>query len=335
LKIVKVGVIGCGIISEFGHLPAYMRVPGVKVQAIADINNNLLRRVSKKFRIERCYLDYEDLLQKEKDIDAVSICLPTFLHKDAVIASAQAGKHVLCEKPLALNTEEGNQMIRTAEKQGVKLYVGYCLRFSKVIESLRQWIHSGSLRNPLTVKIVNTFPKKVDGKSWYFDISKGGGALFDLGAHPADLLIWMFGHTRVTSTRFKESIEIPGLDIESVVNMIFDDGLEGQLYVSWKDNPAQQLVEVKCAEGNLCADLIKSTLRIQSPRSILGKFTNGVEILVDQTLPYLHEEIWFFVNSILDDKNNSEKLLATGEDGIRSLEIITSAYKKMHEISDR
>jgi len=328
LKALDVGVIGCGEIAETGHLPAYMRIPGVKVQAIADIDEHRLHRVSRRFSIDRCYLRYEELLQNESGIDAVSICLPTFLHKDAVIASLEAGKHVLCEKPLALNAEEGTQMIRSAKRHGLRLHVGFCLRFSKALRRLRRWVRSGSFGDPLEVKTTNVFWRKEDRKRWYFDRSKGGGALFDMGPHSVDTLRWMFGQANVRSAAFKDCETIPGLDIESSADLLFTNGLEGQLHVSWKNLPSKHHIEVRCVEGTLCADLLKSTLRVQSPRKILGRSENGVEILVEQTLPYLHDEIWHFASSILNDQD--ENSLATGNDGLRALRTITSAYEFRH-----
>lgn len=328
LEPIRVGVIGCGKIAESGHLPAYMRVPGVAVQAIADINKDRLKHVSDQFKIERCYTHFEDLLQNETEINAVSICLPTYLHKDVAIACFEAGKHVLCEKPLALDTKEGNQMIRSAGRHGVKLYVGFCLRFSSVLKRLKSWVQSAYLGHPLKVKTVNVFPRKMKRKSWYFDRAKGGGALFDMGPHAVDLLCWMFGHAKVTSAKFEGYRGIPKLDIESTVDMAFRDGLEGQLHVSWRDLPSQQIVEVQCTEGTFRADLIKSTLRIRSRRRILGRYANGFEMRVEQTLPCLHDEIWHFMNSMVD--SDSEEHLATGSDGLRALRIITSAYEYMH-----
>ncbi len=317
------GVIGCGTISEEGHLPGYARVPGTRVQAVADIDESRLRRVARRFRIDRCYSRYEDLLEKETEIDAVSICLPTFLHKDAVMASIEAGKHVLCEKPLALNTREGIQMVRSAKSRGVKLFVGFCLRFSNALSSLRRVVESNSLGEPLKVETETCFPREVDKGSWYFDRSKGGGALFDTGAHSTDMLGWIFGQGTVTSATFEECEEIPQLDMESTVEMQLENHVEGQIRVSWNSLP-RQYIKVKCTEGTIGADLVKSTVTVNAPKRILGRLTQGVEISVEQTLPYIHEQVWCFASSVLENKNKD--LLATGTDGLRALEPIGVAY---------
>lgn len=324
LPIINVGVIGCGFIAENYHLPAYTGAPGVKVRAVADISENRLKYVSKKFGVEKCYTDYRDLLQNESEINGVSICLPTYLHKDAVIESAAAHKHILCEKPLALTVNDAREMIEAAKKYGVNLYVGFCLRFSKVARMLRKYVCNNLLSKPLKVKAVSRGMKKLKKQSWYFDRTKGGGALFDTGAHLADLLLWTFGDAKVTSSRFMESPNMPNLDVEAIVDLSFTNEIEGVLEVSWKALSVQYYVQVRGLDGVLSANIDGSTLRIQKDNRVLGHFTRGFDIIVDQRPSYHWEEIWEFVNGLRDQARHSN--MATGEDGLRSLELIASAY---------
>jgi UDP-N-acetylglucosamine 3-dehydrogenase len=328
-RVVKVAVIGCGSIAESAHLPAYLSTPLVKVVAVADANEDRLRYVSRKFAVRNLYVDYCDLLEKESDLDGVSICLPTYLHKDAVIACARQKKHILCEKPLALSVDDAREMVEIARKHGVLLYVGFCLRFAKVFTMLRKRIADGFLAEPFSIKARVELLKKPEKGSWYFDRGKGGGCLFDMGSHAADLLQWIFGGARVVSAQFTTFRDIPDVDAEATVNLAFSNRAEGILKVSWNSSPEHYYIEADGPDGRLSANLNESTLLLQKERRILGRSTNGFHLIVDQRLPYHWEQIREFIDVVGDRAIGTG--LATGGDGLSSLELITSAYSHWHE----
>lgn len=324
LRVTKVAVIGCGFVAETAHLPAYLHAPRVRLVAVADTSEQRLRHISKKFGVKRLYTDYYDLLEKESDIDGVSICLPTHLHKDAVIASAAARKHVLCEKPLALTVNDAQEMVEVAKKYRIRLYVGFCLRFAKVFAMIKKHVANGLLTEPLKVKAVAKLMKKPEKGSWYFDRTKGGGALFDTGSHLADLLQWIFGDATVIASQFEAFSDMPNIDAKANVEIAFRNGVEGVLEVSWKNPSQHYYIQVQGSDGTLLANLDESTLRLRKDTRILGSFTNGFDLIVDQRLPHYWEEIWRFVETLGNGAIHTS--LATGRDGLRSLELISSAY---------
>lgn len=113
MKKIKIGIIGAGGVAQFGHIPSFQAIPEVDVTAISDINKEKLESVSKHFGITDTYTEYEQLLKRE-DIDGVSICTPNHLHAQVSIAALQSGKHVLCEKPFAINIEQAESIINGA-----------------------------------------------------------------------------------------------------------------------------------------------------------------------------------------------------------------------------
>lgn len=328
MQTVKVGVLGCGRIAELHHLPAFQSDPAVKIVAIADIDKSHLARVSRKFHVKQCYTDYNDLLQKENDIDAVSICLPTYLHREAVIATAEARKHILCEKPMARRVDGALQMIRAAEKNGVNFYIGYCLRFAKVYELLKKHINSGFIGEPL--KIAASLSTPLPKEEWYFDRDKGGGVLFDTGPHMIDLLTWIFGNVKVASAHFTQYANKPEVNVESLLGLTFSNGLSASLEVIWHNTnsrlPASRcFVRVEGSKGTLSADFFESTILIHKRESVMGRFTKGVKLAVDQGSPVFWKEIWEFVDN-LRVKNPSNSL-ATGRDGLNCLKLVLEAFK--------
>jgi predicted dehydrogenase len=120
MKTIKVGVIGAGGIGKL-HLSEYAKQDEVKVQAVADVNAEVAKQAAEKYDIPNVYTDYHDLLS-EPDIQAVTVAVPPFLHKEVVVAAAQAGKHVHCEKPMALTLEDADTMISACAERDLILY---------------------------------------------------------------------------------------------------------------------------------------------------------------------------------------------------------------------
>jgi predicted dehydrogenase len=120
METIRVGIIGAGGITQYGHLPAYKNTPGVEVAAIADINEKKLAYVADKFGVPQKFTDYQEMLE-QADIDAVSICTPNYLHREMSINSLNAGKHVLCEKPVAVTGEEAGSLLDIEPQVNTKI----------------------------------------------------------------------------------------------------------------------------------------------------------------------------------------------------------------------
>jgi len=129
--------------SKFRHLPEYSTNENVEIVAVCDIVEDRVNETAERYNA-KAYKNFEDLLADET-IDAVSVCLPNYLHEPVSIAASNAGKHVLCEKPMATSYEEENQMIAAARKQNKKLMIGHNQRFVPSQEKARQLIASGEL----------------------------------------------------------------------------------------------------------------------------------------------------------------------------------------------
>src|ERR1044071_1996584 len=136
-SIIRLGVIGCGAVSETGHLPALRQVPAFKVTALADIDSLRLERLSARFGIPERFRDYRELIESE-NVDAVAVCTPPALHAEMALAAIAAGKHVFVEKPLALTSAEANLLSEAAaDATTLKLMVGFNLRWHRLIVEAR------------------------------------------------------------------------------------------------------------------------------------------------------------------------------------------------------
>lgn len=196
---IKAGVIGLGMGQN--HLYGYSQIPEVKIWAIADLDKERLKSSSQKYSVPHSFRDYRELL-KLRELDVVSIALPNFLHCSVTIEALKAGKHVLVEKPMALNSQEAERMVNVAREKGRVLMVGMNFRYFSEILVLKRFIEQGEFGDIYYIKAVTmrrkAFPS--DFITWFKDKEKsGGGVLMDMSPHMLDLSLWMAGDFNVTS----------------------------------------------------------------------------------------------------------------------------------------
>ena len=209
------GLIGCGDIAQKRVAPAIRDSATSEFIAVNRAQSELAAEFAKQFGARRWYLDWRKLLLDE-EIDAVYIATPVHLHAAQAIAAAEAGKHVLCEKPMAMNVRECDQMIAACRDNKVKLGVAYYRHFYPVVERIRAIIKSGEIGAPVLVQI-NAFeqfnPPADDPRAWLLkqDLS-GGGPMFDFGCHRIEVLTNLFGpiaevKAMTANTLFKREVE--------------------------------------------------------------------------------------------------------------------------------
>ena len=199
LKPIKVGIIGAGGIAQGAHMPGYQKVPGVEMVAVADVKKATAKQAAERFNIPTVLTDWRDLVAM-KEIDAVSVCTPNAFHKEPTVAALQAGKHVLVEKPIAMNAKEGEEMIAAARKAGRILMVGLNNRFRGDVQAIRRAIDAKALGEIYYAEAVCTRRRGIPG--WGVFIEKamsGGGALVDIGVHALDLTLHLMGYPKPVS----------------------------------------------------------------------------------------------------------------------------------------
>ncbi|MEA3485508.1 MAG: Gfo/Idh/MocA family oxidoreductase, partial [Candidatus Aerophobetes bacterium] len=188
---VKVAILGAGFMGSM-HAECYNNLSNAKLSAIADTDLARAEKLAKKYGV-KAYSKPEELF-KEKDIEIMDICLPTFLHKEYVIKAAQARKNILCEKPIALKVEDAEEMIEAANKVGVKFMVAQVIRFWPEYIKLKEIFDKGSLGEIVSISCTRLSPTPTWAwNSWLLDSEKSGGALLDLHIHDTDFLLYLLG----------------------------------------------------------------------------------------------------------------------------------------------
>jgi predicted dehydrogenase len=193
---VRVGVIGTGV--GRAHLRGYRACPEAKVWALCDVNEKRLQTVGDQFDIPFRFTDYQDMLAM-KELDAISVALPNYLHAPVTIAALTAGKHVLCEKPLAATLADAEEMVAASQRTGQTLMVTFNYRYRADTRFIKTQVEKGALGPVYHVRagwVRRRGIPKVGG--WFTRKAKsGGGPLIDLGVHIMDLVMWMLDYPQV------------------------------------------------------------------------------------------------------------------------------------------
>jgi predicted dehydrogenase len=195
---VRVAIIGLGGVAQIVHLPNLSKIKNVEIKAVAEIKKSRLNAVADKFDIKERYTDFRELLEKS-DIEAVIVATPTSSHKEIVIASLNAKKNVLVEKPIARTFAEANAMVQAAKKNKCKLMVGMNLRFRPDTMLLKTFINSGEIGDPFYARATWVRRQSSDEKWFMKKEESGGGVIFDLGISLLDLALWLMGYPAVKS----------------------------------------------------------------------------------------------------------------------------------------
>ena len=197
MKKLKVGVIGVGNISN-EHIKAYLNNPRVELYAFCDINEKQLAIMAKKYGVTRTFTDKDEMLALP-ELDAVSVCTWNSQHAPCTIAALNAGKHVLCEKPMATTVEDALAMKEAAERNGKLLQIGFVRRFGNDCAVLQDFLREGTLGDIYFAKAAY-LRRNGNPMGWFGDKSRsGGGPLIDLGVHVIDLTRYLMGNPKPVS----------------------------------------------------------------------------------------------------------------------------------------
>ena len=200
-KKLRIGIIGCGGIAEGKHLPSLARLKNVEMVAFCDIIEDRAKAAAEKYGVEgsSVYKDYKELL-KDKSIDVIHVCTPNKSHSVITIDALEAGKHVMCEKPMAKTAAEAKKMVEAAKRTGKKLTIGYQNRHRSDSEYLKKMCENGELGDIYYAKAHAIRRRAVPTWGVFLnEDEQGGGPLIDIGTHALDLTLWLMDNYKVKS----------------------------------------------------------------------------------------------------------------------------------------
>lgn len=235
---VHVGIIGAGSAGLL-HALSYSQIPDrAQLAAICDVNEVSAQGLAKTYKAEKIYTDYRKLLE-QKDIDAVSICLPHFLHAEVTEAAAKAGKHVFCEKPMATTLKDCDRMISAAKKAGVKLMIAENHRWTPAHIAMKEALDQGRIGEVIlarTYEVVDERANMGNPTLWKGTTDRaGGGSLMDQGVHKVAMLRWFCGDVRsVYCWTSQQMIKLPNKAEDTAMMFLkFEKGSVADLFLSF------------------------------------------------------------------------------------------------------
>jgi predicted dehydrogenase len=317
--LIQVGIIGCGGISK-PHVRGYLRVPDqARVAAVADIVPQQAEERAKQAGGAHVYTDYRDMLEQE-ELDAVDICLPHHLHKDAIIAAARAGKHILCEKPLCLSMDEASVVQQAVQESGVTLMCAHNQLLLPSVQEARRLLDEGLLGKVYEVRTTDAFYNNFHPETMGWRAHRefiGGGELIDTGYHPTYLLLYLAAARPVEIVAMLSKHRLEFMDGEDSAQVLvrFENGVVGNIVTSWayEATPTTDKLTIVGEKGHMHSNGkdLHYKLRGQEPQTIPFTVDNTYEI-----------EMVDFVQRLAQKK----RPIHTEVEGIQVLQIILNAY---------
>jgi predicted dehydrogenase len=313
------GLIGCGDIAAKRVAPALRDLDNCRLVAVSRARSDLAEKFAREFGADRWYRDWRELL-KDGQIEAVYIATPPNLHAEQTIAAAKAGKHVICEKPMALNAQECRRMIAACRTEGVRLSIAYYRHFYPVVERVKQILESGEIGKVVLAEICafeNYRPEAEDPKFWITrNQQAGGGPLMDFGCHRIEVLLNILG--AVSRAWGSQGSLITDWDVEdtSVSILEFQNEARGMLAVSRAVEEPRDTLDIYGSAGSIHIPVLNNgSMAVIAPG---GERREDLPPHQNLHLPYIDAVTQAFLA-------NREPPVP-GETGLRVAEIIKEIY---------
>jgi len=315
-------LIGCGRAGMI-HAHNFMnKVPGARMVAVVDAAEEVARAAAEELGVDIWATDYKDILGKDS-IDAVVVVSPTNMHRDTVVDCANAKKHIFCEKPMAMNTQECGEMIEACARNDVKLQIGFMRRHDMSYKDAKKLLDEGAIGDLVQIHSSTRGPSKP--RPWMYDLKKSNGILAEVNSHDIDAVRWFAGseikelYALAGNFRNPEAIdEYPDYYDSVLMNGSFENGvhfsIDGAAYVQYGYDSKMEIIGTK------------GVLHIGRPNANFVKCTtveNGTTTpFIDSwrtlfTDAYLAEDI-AFAQAIINDTEP----VVTGIDGRQAVRIV-------------
>lgn len=322
VRTTKIGIIGLGYVGQI-HLRNCLKIPHAEVWSAADVSAKALKNVNNA-GVKKTFTNYSELL-KDPEVDAVIIGLPTHLHLPCAREAAEAGKHIFLEKPMARNVEEAKEIISVAQRNSVKLMMGYYMRFNEKFANLKEKREQGLIGDVENAyaTFINSGPffhraeshAPVPVPEWWFNTElTGGGVLMDLGSHMINIMRWYFGEITDIKGYFGHRFN---MDFEDSAMCLakFDSGTVAQINVGWFSQAYTLKLDFFGSVKSEGAQHLPSNPLITA----IQMLTTGKS----QFHKAHFDELQHFLDCTINDSSPS----SSGQDGLKDLEAISIAYK--------
>lgn len=334
---VKWGVLGAGGIADRRTLPGMMLAKNAELVAVMEVNMELAEKLRVKYNAKRAYDNTDDLLA-DPEVEAVYIASPVLYHKEQVQKAANAGKHILVEKPVAFSVEDGKELIALCKEKNVLIGTGFMIRFNAYHQEMKKLIAEGKLGKIVSCRAQMT--------CWYPDIpgawrqqfaTSGGGSMMDMGVHCLDLIQYIVGSKAKKVTGFTDT-KVFNYEVEDSASVVvqLENGANAYVdaYFNIPDAAAKGILEIYGTKGSIIAEGTIGQVEGGKVNIVISDDSLGydaqqnrvdvkpVDLNVELGNLYT-KEIESFSNSVL----TGAPLEVPAEDGIQVQNVVEKSYE--------
>ena len=318
---VRWGVLGCSGIGKSRTIPGLLACENAELYAIAGRNEEKLKVYAEPFAPKKLYTDYQALLDDE-NVDAVYLPLPNGIHMEWVKKAAAAGKHILCEKPMALTEEQVREMFAAAKKHGVLLEEAYAYRHAQLVQKVKEIVDSGAIgRIRYLESKHSTFDTNRSGIR--YQKGNGGGAVYDVTCYNVSLASYLFGKDPEDMSVYCGFDKETGVDVSDAVMLRYEEGVTAMLYAGL-DAYRRGCYSILGETGRIDVDHKFNSSGVCHIRVSTGARPQGAEYVDETTTEYTiwvddnyKKEIELFSDAVL----NGSALTVSEEESLRTARV--------------
>lgn len=320
-KMVRWGVLGCSGIGKSRTIPGLLACENAELYAIAGRNEEKLKAYAEPFAPKKLYTDYQALLDDE-NVDAVYLPLPNGIHMEWVKKAAAAGKHILCEKPMALTEEQVREMFAAAKEHGVLLEEAYAYRHAQLVQKVKEIVDSGAIgRIRYLESKHSTFDTNRSGIR--YQKGNGGGAVYDVTCYNVSLASYLFGKDPEDMSVYCGFDKETGVDVSDAVMLRYEEGVTAMLYAGL-DAYRRGCYSILGETGRIDVDHKFNSSGVCHIRVSTGARPQGAEYVDETTTEYTiwvddnyKKEIELFSDAVL----NGSALTVSEEESLRTARV--------------
>jgi UDP-N-acetylglucosamine 3-dehydrogenase len=338
----RVGVIGCGMIARKAHLPAYQSLENVDIIGVSDLEERQAKSCANKFRIDKWFTDYHQLLKE--DLDLVSVCTPIFTHAQITKDAAKAGVNVLVEKPMATSIQEADEMIDACRQAGVQLCLMHNYRFVPCLVDANKRIIDGRIGRIVSIQATRyeLLPMSWSHSSWFY---YKWGLLEDIGSHMIDVINLLCNSeledVKVIARDYTDNMDC----LNHILSIMrFKNKATASLDLSWVSGCVESSLKIQGTGGMLNVDIRNNHIQeihgystpLEDLKSNTKKSFRTIRAALDRTyfkgtMLYHRQIIENFILSIRDGKAPP----VTGEEGRKSIAILGAIKHSQENTSEK
>ncbi|HEX8925841.1 MAG TPA: Gfo/Idh/MocA family oxidoreductase [Terriglobales bacterium] len=317
---IRYGIAGFGLHAVKRLMPGFAGAQNSQAVALARRNLRQATADAKQYSLAHAFATTRELCEC-REVDAVFVTSPNSVHLADVLTCIEHGKHVLCEKPMAMNAAEAEQMVAAANRRGVVLGVAQCFRFCKTLEGIRESIHAGEIGRVVAIRVDFSFPGLKSVRRWLHDSTvAGGGPIADIGVHCLDAMRFILGDEPVSCSAMTENDEFSGnVEAAAALSLRFRKGALGSSFVSFRA-PYHTVIEIAGTEGNIVSH---DGLTVDYPVVVEFRTGNGVRREEMSNADAYSRQVDAFSSAI----ETCGRFAATGDDGLQNQRILDALYE--------